>query len=67
MSEGISEPFPAEHFPSEFQYYKIIEGLTFLSVNNTILRFVHVNMMVKNQLGYTDGDTSLGKIHQHGK
>ena len=26
MSEGISEPFPVEHFPSEFTYYKIIEG-----------------------------------------
>ena len=33
MSEGISEPFPAEHFPSEFQYYKIIEGFD-ISINN---------------------------------
>ena len=27
MSEGISEPFPAEHFPDmDDAYYKIIEG-----------------------------------------
>ena len=34
MSEGISEPFPAEHFPEQDDaYYKIIEGFD-ISINN---------------------------------